>query len=250
MLSFAGSIITIPTAFTRQNTNNTLYGGDIAPLHPVDRLVSVAIFFILIFTALAIASGAGLSQKVLDFVADKYGSRARNRLLDWEALMENNKNKNEAAKLKIVNDFFNQMKFVSDQIHWKQEDYWATPVEFLATKGGDCEDFSIAKYFTLKELGVPDEKMLITYVKALSLNQAHMVLTYYKTPNSEPLVLDNLIGKIKLASKRKDLLPVYSFNGEGLWLSKKRGKGKRVGSSDRLSLWKDLGSRMEKEVTR
>jgi len=244
--------MTISPAFTRRYIKNTIDGNVIAPLHPFGRLVSTAVLTIFILTAIAIvgSAGAGLSKKVLNYVADKYGSRARNRLLDWEALMENNKNIKESKKLRIVNDFFNRMKFVSDIKHWKKEDYWATPVEFLATKGGDCEDFSIAKYFTLKELGVPDEKMLITYVKALKLNQAHMVLTYYKTPNSEPLVLDNLIGKIKVASKRKDLLPVYSFNGEGLWLSKKRGKGKRVGSSDRLSLWKDLGSRMEKEITR
>ncbi|VAX24939.1 T1SS associated transglutaminase-like cysteine proteinase LapP [hydrothermal vent metagenome] len=242
--------MTISPGVTGQYTKNSIGGNVTAPLHSFGRLVNTTVFIILVFTALAISDRAGLSQKVLDYVADKYGSRARNRLLDWEALMENNKNKSEAAKLKIVNNFFNRMKFVSDQIHWKQEDYWATPVEFLATRGGDCEDFSIAKYFTLRELGVPDKKMLITYVKALRLNQAHMVLTYYKTPNAEPLVLDNLIGKIKLASKRKDLAPVYSFNGEGLWLSKKRGKGNRVGSSDRLSLWKDLGQRMEKGLTR
>jgi len=242
--------MTISSEVTEQYTIKSIDGSLTALLHPFGRFASATVLVILIFTALAISGRAGLSKKALDYVADKYGSRARNRLLDWEALMEGNKNKSEAAKLKIVNDFFNRMKFVSDIKHWKQEDYWATPVEFLATRGGDCEDFSIAKYFTLRELGVPDKKMLITYVKALKLNQAHMVLTYYKTPNAEPLVLDNLIRKIKFASKRKDLAPVYSFNGEGLWLSKKRGKGNRVGSSDRLSLWKDLGQRMEKGLTR
>lgn len=250
MLSFLDIKVTIPPAFAGQYMKNTVDGNAITPLHTADRFVNITIFTILIFTALAIASGPGLSQKVLDYVADKYGSRARNRLLDWETLIKTNKNKSEAAKLKMVNDFFNRMKFVSDQIHWGKEDYWATPIEFLATKGGDCEDFSIAKYFTLKEMGVPEIKMLITYVKAIKLNQAHMVLTYYETPDSEPLVLDNLIGKIKFASKRKDLVPVYSFNGEGLWLSKKRGKGSRIGSSDRLSLWTDLGRRMEKELSR
>lgn len=250
MLSFGDTKMTISSVLAGQYTKSDIDRCGIAPLYKVNRFVNTTILAILIFTALALANGPGLSQKVLDYVADKYGSRARNRLLDWETLMESNKHKSEAAKLKMVNDFFNRMKFVSDQRHWGKEDYWATPVEFLATKGGDCEDFSIAKYFTLKEMGVPVKKMLITYVKAIKLNQAHMVLTYYETPDSEPLVLDNLIGKIKLASKRKDLVPVYSFNADGLWLSKNRGKGNRVGSSDRLSLWNDLGLRMEKELSR
>lgn len=242
--------MTISPAFAGQYTKRAIYGNGITPLNPVDRFVNITIFTILIFTVLAIADGPGLSQKVLDYVADKYGSRARNRLLDWETLIKTNKGKSEAAKLKMVNDFFNRVRFLSDKEHWKQDDYWATPVEFLATNGGDCEDFSIAKYFTLKEMGVPVNRMLLTYVTALELNQAHMVLTYYATPDSEPLVLDNLKGKIKRASKRKDLKPIYSFNGDGLWLSKERGKGKRVGSSDRISLWTDLGRRMEKELSR
>ena len=117
---------------------------------------------------------------------------------------------------------------------WGVKDYWATPLEFLSRGAGDCEDYSIAKYFTLKELGVSEKKMRITYVKALKLRQAHMVLTYFETPRSVPLVLDNLIPTIKPATQRKDLLPVYSFNGSGLWLAKSRGSGKKVGSSSRF----------------
>ncbi|WP_197479414.1 transglutaminase-like cysteine peptidase, partial [Oleiphilus sp. HI0132] len=81
---------------------------------------------------------------------------------------------------------------------------WATPLEFLATNAGDCEDFSIAKYFTLREMGIPDDMIKITYVKALELNQAHMVLAYYPTPDAEPLILDNLINEIKPAGQRTD----------------------------------------------
>jgi hypothetical protein len=93
-------------------------------------------------------------------------------------------------------------------------------------------------------LGVADEKMNITYVKAWKIKQAHMVLTYYETPGAVPLVLDNLVTAIEPANKRPDLLPVYSFNGSGLWLSKERGRGNPVGKSDRLKLWNDLLERM------
>lgn len=84
----------------------------------------------------------------------------------------------------------------------------------------------------------------MTYVKAWRINQAHMVVAYYPTPEAEPLVLDNLVKSIQPASKRKDLLPVYSFNGSGLWLAKQRGRGQMVGGSERLGVWQDLLARM------
>jgi predicted transglutaminase-like cysteine proteinase len=155
------------------------------------------------------------------------------------------RNLSEQEKLKRVNDFFNQhIEFVDDDYLWGVTDYWATPLEVLAKGAGDCEDYSIAKYFTLKELGVPESKMRITYVKAIELNQAHMVLTYFERPGVVPVVLDNLNPVIKLASKRQDLLPVYSFNGSGLWLAKSRGMGKKLGGSSRLNQWSSLNIRM------
>jgi len=199
--------------------------------------------------ALAVADRLGAADKLLAYVGDRYGTPARDRVQEWRHLAEQDKGKPELEKLKLVNHFFNQSVFVSDLEHWGKEDYWATPVEMLSTNGGDCEDFTIAKYFTLKEMGVPEQRMQITYVKALRLNQAHMVLTYFPTPGADPLVLDNLIDEIKPASQRNDLLPVYSFNGEGLWLAKKRGRGERVGGSGRISLWRDLNERMNNEAT-
>jgi predicted transglutaminase-like cysteine proteinase len=151
----------------------------------------------------------------------------------------------EKEKLKQVNDFFNQVRFLDDIKHWGKKDYWATPVEFLISNGGDCEDFSIAKYYTLKEVGVDMDKLSISYVKALKLNQAHMVLTYYEKPSAMPVVLDNLIPEIKPASQRTDLLHVYSFNGDNLWLSKKGRRTTLVGTSDRLGPWVQLKSRLE-----
>jgi predicted transglutaminase-like cysteine proteinase len=129
---------------------------------------------------------------------------------------------------------------------WGQEDYWATPVEFLIKGTGDCEDFAIAKYFTLKAMGLSDDKLKITYVKAIQYNIHHMVLTYYSSPDAEPLVLDNIIDSINPASKRTDLFPIFNFNGSGLWLAKQRGQGAAAGSSSRLRLWQDLLKRMSK----
>lgn len=185
-----------------------------------------------------------LSHKLITAVEKKYGEYAKRRLLSWQNLIREEGRGTDDELLEKVNIFFNRMQFVDDIVHWKKKDYWATPVEFLMTGAGDCEDFSLAKYFTLKAMGVDEEKLNLTYVKAIRLNQAHMVLTYHRTPEAEPLVLDNLIAEIRPASERNDLLPVYSFNGTGLWLAKARGRGQKVGGSDRLKRWRDLLARM------
>jgi len=209
------------------------------------------LLLMLLTVTLTTAGNIGFSPQFLAEISNRFGSAARDRIEAWQQLVEDNKDSGEISDIYAVNDFFNQMRFISDQKHWQRNDYWATPVEFLSTNGGDCEDFSIAKYFTLRELGVPDERLRITYVKALELNQAHMVLAYYETPDSEPLILDNLIKDILSASSRQDLLPVYSFNGTNLWMSKERGQGRRVaGGSQRINMWRDLNVRMKQERNR
>ena len=198
---------------------------------------------------------AALSQADWDFALiiknaeSRYGNLgpARTRLLDWEELIKTSAALPEPDKLNEVNRFFNRkVRFVDDIQLWRENDYWATPVEMLVKGAGDCEDYSIAKYFTLRRLGIPSEKLRITYVKALNYNQAHMVLTYYATPDAMPLVLDNLINVIRPANERSDLLPVYAFNAEGLWLAGKGG-GKQVGDAKRLSRWQELLKKMVAE---
>lgn len=210
---------------------------------------TVCLLVLTLCAGLAIANPLGLTEKVLDAVAKEYGRRARGRLVSWQHLVDSSAGLGEQQKLVRVNDFFNQVRFINDEKHWQKIDYWATPIELLATDGGDCEDFAIAKYITLRALKIPDDKLRITYVKALTLNQAHMVLTYYDAPGSMPTVLDNLDPVIKPADQRSDLEPVYSFNGEGLWLAKMRGEGQKMGSSSDLNMWRDLVARLERERT-
>jgi predicted transglutaminase-like cysteine proteinase len=211
------------------------------------RLAPAGLYLIVFFFASFMLLAKGnftLDASIVDAAEKKYGSEARERLLAWQQVIRDDESGNDLQKLQKVNIFFNQLNFVSDSIHWQKDDYWATPIEFLASDGGDCEDFALAKYFTLKLLGVAEEKMNLTYVKAWKINQAHMVVTYYETPGAVPLVLDNLNTAIEPATKRTDLLPVYSFNGLGLWLAKERGRGNLLGKGDRLKLWNDLLERM------
>lgn len=222
------------------------------PLHRLFCLVLGA-WLALVTTAAVYpdSTAIALNARRLEAAEKKFGVKARERLEAWQALLNTARNLSEAEKLEAANDFFNQVPFISDAEHWNVKDYWATPSEMLATNGGDCEDFSIAKYFTLIALGVPVGKLRITYVKAANVrpsDQAHMVLTYYATPGAIPLVLDNLIPEIRPASRRPDLTPVYAFNGAGLWLAKERGEGKSVaGGSNNIGFWRELNARMGRE---
>ncbi len=216
----------------------------------IDRIIT-HVSFLLLFSLTGPAFteySFRLTNKTLTSAEKNFGPDARGRLVQWEELIRSDGSKTDREKLEKVNTFFNQMLFIDDILHWKQVDYWATPVEMLASGGGDCEDFFIAKYFTLQSMGLSESKLNLTYVKSLKLNQAHMVLTYFSSPGAEPLVLDNLTMKILPASQRADLLPVYSFNGAGLWVAKQRGRGKRVGTSDRLHHWKNVLNRMAEDL--
>jgi predicted transglutaminase-like cysteine proteinase len=209
-------------------------------------LNGVSLLFIL--WAIVAAASFEISIHVLDKVENDFGLSARKRVESWQRLMNLPQEIPETKKLSLVNAFFNQVRFRSDLEHWGKEDYWATPLELLVTNGGDCEDYSIAKYFALRELGVATDRLRITYVKALELNQAHMVLAYYSDADADPLILDNLTGDIRAASERADLYPVYSFNGDGLWLAKQKGLGKRVGESNKLTQWTELNSRISDQM--
>ena len=207
--------------------------------------------FCVLFLALIVPISKGknfhLDTELLNKAEQKYGKSARSRLTAWEDLIVSDNSQTDLEKLEKVNQFFNKMEFVDDIDHWRVKDYWATPIEFIGTQGGDCEDFTIAKYFTLKAMGIKDEKLNLTYVKAITYNVHHMVLAYYSSPGSEPLILDNIVKDIHSASKRTDLLPIYSFNGTGMWLAKQRGKGKLAGSSSQLQRWQDLVQRMSED---
>ncbi len=187
-----------------------------------------------------------VSPRLVEMHARRFGAPARRHLDDWKAYAA--KRRGGAAPeidlLAEVNRTLNRVRFVDDAKHWGDADYWATPSESVASNGADCEDFTIAKYFLLKELGVPISRLRMTYVKSLTLNQAHMVLAYYPRPEAEPLVLDNLEDSVRPASQRSDLVPVYSFNDEEVWIEAK-GRG---GSPRQIRNWAALIERLEREA--
>ncbi len=209
-----------------------------------------AVIFLLLGAGWVFA-GVELDRMLL-LASQRYGDSGAASIIAWRDLLTSSASQPELSKLRRVNEFFNRrIRFSEDRDIWGTEDYWATPLEMLGRAEGDCEDFAIAKYMTLKLMGVPSEKMRLTYVKARlggpqsSIVQAHMVLSYYPAPQDEPLVLDNLISDIRPASRRPDLTTIFGFNAEGLWVG---GTVPRVAnSSQRLSKWQSVLVRMREE---
>lgn len=220
----------------------------------------LSLLFLLSLLAAPIrADMVDFSKGLLDYMARRFGWEAPGRLLTLQNAVRQIKTSNadilrnqgktgdgirEFPLIKQVNDLYNQIPYFSDKAHWGVDDYWATPFETVASLGADCEDYAIAKYMTLKDLGIPVDRMRITYVRAIRIGETHMVLAYYPTPDADPLILDNLIPDIKPGSIRTDLVPVYSFNDEDLWLA--AGPARKGGASS-VRLWRDLIERMDKE---
>ncbi|MFA7610127.1 MAG: transglutaminase-like cysteine peptidase [Sulfurimonas sp.] len=155
-----------------------------------------------------------MEDSLLSKIDEKYKIYAKRRFLLLQEMLDSVADKSDLEKLEAVNNFFNEVRYASDMKTYGKSDYWATPWEFLGKDRGDCEDYVISKYFALKYLGVDYKKLFFTYVRSTKFKEPHMVLTYFETPKSEPLILDNINLKIFPASQREDLTPIYNFNGE------------------------------------
>jgi len=217
------------------------------------RVAYTGVVLLLILISSGFLQASTDFNKLRTLAAERYGERAKNTISDLEAQLNEVRGSSELDKLKRVNLFFNDRikRFDDDMNIWGQSDYWATPLESLGKEAGDCEDYSIAKYIFLRELGIPNEKLRLTYVRAKiggpnsRISQAHMILSYYATPNAEPLILDNLISDIRPASRRMDLTPIFSFNSEGLWTGTST-----TPSSDslsHLSRWRNVLARIQSD---
>lgn len=197
------------------------------------------------------AWGSWDGDKMRQVALQRFGSSAGEAVDAWRSALAGWRELSEEVQIQRVNEFFNRrIRFADDAVLWGQADYWATPLETLGRAAGDCEDFVFVKYFTLRELGVAEGKLRMTYVRAQiggpasGVSQAHMVLSYYPSPEAVPLVLDNLISSIRPATARTDLMPVFSFNMQGVYVGGVNQGGQAV---DRLSRWKELLLRMRAE---
>ncbi len=188
-----------------------------------------------------------VDKGTLKKITKKYKMFAKKRFYYLQITLDGVKNGTDMEKLQAVNEFYNGVRYSPDIKVYKKKDYWATPYEFLGKDAGDCEDYVIAKYFALIYLGVDSKKLYFTYVRSTKFKAPHMVLTYFKTPRSEPLILDNNNRRIFPASKRKDLIPIYNFNGDSLYKAGKSGTGKKLKKQKSHKKWDQLKENMKKK---
>lgn len=191
--------------------------------------------------------GAGLLHQA----EQRFGPAAPGRLRDFSRALAAGAGEGSIGPLLMrVNRLANRIPYRDDAEHWQRQEYWATPLEFVASDGGDCDDYAIAKYYALREAGVAARSLRLVYARALydGAVRNHMVLAWYAEPGGEPLVLDNLADAPLPASQRPDLVPVYSFNDELAW---KEGPGgaRAVGAARTMvRRWDDLQQRIAAEL--
>jgi len=227
----------------------TLRAGHTARRGVLCALVNVA-GLVVALALLAVAQTLPLDAQRLQQVArQRYGDAGVQQVRAWLDMLAGSRALSEIEQVQTANDFWNRAVAPAEDIDvWRQTDYWATPLESLGKRRGDCEDYVIGKYFSLLALGVPADKLRFIYVKAVMggsgsrIQVAHMVLGYYSTPDAMPLVLDNLLSSIEPASNRRDLIPVFSFNASGIYI-----QGKQTSPVERIGRWNDLLLRMKRE---
>ena len=126
-------------------------------------------------------------------------------------------------QLRLVNRYINKRRYRRDRRQTSLsaapggeavlKNHWSTLLEFLK-RGGDCEDYAVAKYFLLRELGFPAEDMrvLVTYEKRA--RDYHAVLAVRRDDGSSWLLeSDDTIVK----GNHRRYRFIYALNEEGIW---------------------------------
>lgn len=146
--------------------------------------------------------------------ATQCGGRAGCKYQDWLSFQEQAKGSAEKRQLEVVNTYVNKGTYILDPVNWGVPDYWASPGEWFK-KFGDCEDYAITKYVTLKRLGWKTDDMRIVVVKDMNLRIPHAVLVVYL--DGQPFLLDNQIAVLFDPNRVRHYQPVYALNENAWW---------------------------------
>lgn len=205
--------------------------------------ITICFFACLIFSSVTFSNDItrSFTGDLYQSIENKYGAPAKKRATKWQKTISSAKSDNEWKQIHKVNRFFNRViKEQDDILLWGEKDYWASPLETISKGYGDCEDYAIAKFFSLRALGIPESKLRFLYARQFGSKKPHMVLIYYENTVTPPLVLDNINTKILPLNKRNDLKPIYSFNSDGIWMMRAKDPGKKVKNSAGVSAWRNL----------
>lgn len=221
--------------------------------HAVQKYIALTLLFLgslfLTIESHAMSADESALKQRLPTTMRLATTQARSRIMHWQTFIDGARHKSVSDKIIAVNAYFNTLHFVDDQNLWHQPDYWATPLQMLAAGAGDCEDFAIAKYYTLKMLGINEDHLRITYVwnydEQSGVRQPHMILIYTNSSNAEALVLDIVTNDIRPLKQHKEMEAVYGLNSKGLWFVGEDAQMISAGTPTQLPQWRKLVQAME-----
>lgn len=134
----------------------------------------------------------------------------------WHAEIAEFKNLSDEEKIEKVNGYINKkIKYKTDKQTSGKSDYWASPAETFSTGFGDCEDYAIAKYFSLKALGFRENDMRIVVLRDNKKGEIHAVLAVNEGGNN--YILDNQSKYVKQDTEIAYYTPIYSINSRNWW---------------------------------
>lgn len=143
-----------------------------------------------------------------------YANSSSKAVKAWQSMIQDNKGKAQIDQLHAVNGFINQWRYRTDQFNYKTSDYWASPAEFFS-RSGDCEDYAIAKYVTLRQMGFGAEQLRLVVVKDVKRGLAHAVLAAYV--DGDVFILDNVNNQVRPQAAVAEYVPYYSVNEKARW---------------------------------
>jgi predicted transglutaminase-like cysteine proteinase len=131
---------------------------------------------------------------------------------EWRKMLARAKGADPQYQLDDVNRFLNKFDYVLDAVNWGGVDYWETPREFFL-KGGECKDFSISKYFTLRILGWAPDKLWMIILQDMNLNVTHAVLA--ARLDDRTMILDNQVPDLVDQSRIRHYRPIFGLSEAG-----------------------------------
>jgi len=134
--------------------------------------------------------------------------------LAWREMIREQAGRSRLDQLATVNGFLNDWRYRDDSKNYGRRDYWATPLEFFR-RSGDCEDYAIVKYVTLREIGFPAEQLRLVVVQDVVRDLAHAVLAVYE--GDQVYILDNLTKAVVPQERLTQYVPYYSINETARW---------------------------------
>ncbi|MDH3661642.1 MAG: transglutaminase-like cysteine peptidase [Alphaproteobacteria bacterium] len=143
-----------------------------------------------------------------------YAASSSKAVRAWQGMIKANKGERQIDQLKAVNNFINQWRYRTDSYNYKTSDYWASPAEFFS-RSGDCEDYAIAKYVTLRQMGFSADQLRLVVVKDLERDLAHAVLAAYV--DGDVFILDNVNNQVRSQAAVTEYAPYYSVNEQSRW---------------------------------